>query len=108
MDYNVVSDWNAWSDTECTDTLLMSLKGDAADLVFGLPNFRQLSFDKLGAVLQERFGANAHVTHDRKVLRDRKKERNETWAHLGQDIQNLAKRVYITSRHIAECKAKLY
>ena len=84
----------------------MSLKGDAADLVFGLPNFIQLSFDELGSILQERFGANTHVTYDRKILRDRQKERNETWAHLGQDIQKLAKRVYITSPHIAEREAK--
>ena len=33
MHYNVVSDRNAWSDTECTDELLMSLKGNVADLV---------------------------------------------------------------------------
>ena len=43
MHYNVVRDWNAWNEVERSDSLLMSLKGDAADLIFGLPNFRQMT-----------------------------------------------------------------
>ena len=106
MHYNVVSDWNAWNEVERTDSLLMSLKGDAAALIFGLPDFRQMAFDDLAEILAERFGANAHVTYDRKMLRDRQKEKNESWAHMGQEIHKLAKRVYITSPEIAEREAK--
>ena len=84
----------------------MSLKGDVADLIFGLPNFRQRTFDELAEVLQKRFGANTHVTHDRRMVY-RRKEKGDSWAHLSQDIHKLAKRVYITSPHIAEREAKV-
>ena len=56
--------------------------------------------------MRERFGASAHVTYDQKMLRDRQKQKGESWAHLGQDIHKLAKRVYITSPEIAEREAK--
>ena len=53
MHFNAVSDWNAWNGIERTDSLLMSLKGDAAALIFGLPNFRRMSFDELAEILKE-------------------------------------------------------
>ena len=62
MHYNVVSDWNAWNEVERTDSLLMSLKGDAAPLIFGLPNLRQMACNDLAEILAERFGANVHVS----------------------------------------------
>ena len=55
------------------EALLMALKGDAADLVYGLPECRRLSFEQLGMVLRSRFGAGVNIAADKKKLKDRRK-----------------------------------
>ena len=84
----------------------MALKGDAADLVYGLPECRRLSFDQLGVILGSRFGAGVNMAADKKKLKNRRKLKDESWNQMGQDIAKLARRIYITAPDVAESEAK--
>ena len=104
--FNLFSDWNGWNADDKAEALLMALKGDAADLVYGLPECRRLSFEQLGIVLRSRFGAGVNIAADKKKLKDRRKLKEESWNQMGQDIAKLARRIYITAPDVAESEAK--
>ena len=90
----------------------MSPDGDAAGYVQELRGFRHFSYVeictavKICTAVNDRFGAARPVVADKLALRSRKKEPEESYAHLAQDIRRLARRVYLGAPRLAEEEAR--
>ena len=106
MHFEIVSDWNSWVEEERVDGLLLALRGNAADLMYGYTDCRKKMFTELCCVLSERFGALSIISEDKKRLMNRKKQLTETCQHLGQEIAKIMKRIYAGSPEIAEREAR--
>ena len=107
LKFELTADWNRWGEGERAEALLMSLDGDAAGYVQELRGFRHFSYEEICATLNDRFGAACTVAADKLALRSlKKKEPEESYAHLAQDIQRLARRVYRGATRLAEEEAR--
>ena len=104
--FEQICKWHNWSATKAAEALGMSLEEDAAVYIHSLPGFRGFTIDQLCDKLADRFGANRTVAEDRMLLKMRKKQPNETYEHLAQDIARLANRVYSQSTYYAEQEAR--
>lgn len=92
--YLATAEWNRWGDDDKARGLYLALKGPAADYVYSHPGSEHAGYDELRSLLEARFGAENCLASDRRKLRDRTKQKGETYRALGQDIQKLARRVF--------------
>jgi hypothetical protein len=99
--FEVVANWNGWTNEEKASGLLMALKDDAADLVFAESNPGELSFNIICKILELRFGIATRIDQDKRALRNRKKKKDESWTQLGQDIARLTSRIYVNAPEVA-------
>ena len=104
--FELVGEWNRWTEDEACEFLMLSLEGDAALHVHGMESFRDLTYDRLCDVLSDRFGANRTQAEDKRKFRFRKKMKGETYAHMAQDLRRLARRIYRGDGKLAEQEAK--
>ena len=88
--------WNRWGEDDKTEGLYLTLDGSAANYVYSEPRCEAATFGELCHMLEARYGAAKSAAIDRKALRERRKEKGETYADLGQEILRLARRVYKT------------
>ena len=100
--------WNRWDNDDKAEGLYLALDRVAANYVYSQPHCEECTFEKLCTMLEIRFGADQTIALDRKKLKERKRERGETYADLGQDILRLAHRVYKTAPEMAEREARDY
>lgn len=96
-----VSMWNNWGEEDQRRGLYIALKGAAADLVYNTPESDNYSLRELSDLLESRFGADRKLTADKKALRQRVKQKGETYHTLGDDVIRLARRVYKCSPELA-------
>ena len=80
--------------------------GDVADYMYSQPQCRNLTYGKLCSLLEKRFGVAQSLTSDKKKLRERKKQKGETYRYMGQEILRLASRVYQGAPSLAEEESK--
>ena len=104
--FELISDWNQWTERERSDALLMSLEGDAASHIHGIPGFRTLSYRELCYALADRFGLHRTLAEDKRRFRTRRKRPEETYAHMAQDLSRLAQRIYKGDLRMAEQEAR--
>jgi hypothetical protein len=104
--FKSVSDWNQWNDDDRAGALVIALTGDAADFLYSQPNSENANFVELCDMLGGRFGAARTIAVDKKKLRERRKEKGESYAHLGQDILRLTRRVYKGAPALAEQESR--
>jgi hypothetical protein len=97
-----VAKWNCWGEDDKCRGLYIALKGAAADLVYNVPNADNFSFQELCDLLESRFGAERRLTADKKALKQRVKQKGETYHALGDDVIRLARRVYKCSPALAD------
>ena len=86
--------------------LLISMDVDATGYVQELRGFRHFSYGEICAALNDRFGAARTVSADKLASRSCRKEPEESYAHLAQDIRRLARRVYRGATALAEEEAR--
>ena len=72
----------------------MALTDHAADYIYSKPGSEESSYQGLCSLLETRFGADRCLALDKKKLRERTRQKDETYASMGQDILSLARRVY--------------
>ena len=83
-----------WGEEEKRLRLLSSLKGDAADYIFQLPDFSELSFQQLLERLERRFGDRRKESFYLTRLEARRLGRLESKAEYVTDIRTLAYKGY--------------
>ena len=103
-----VAFWNRWGDLDKAEALYLSLSGSAASYVYSQPGSETATYAELCAFLASRYGAARNAAVDRKRLRDRRKQKGETYAEVGQDILRLATRVYKGAPDVAEREGRDY
>ena len=64
------------------------------DYMYSQPRCRNLTYGELCSLLEKRFSAAQSLATDKKKLRKRRKQKGETYRHMGQEILRLASRVY--------------
>ena len=104
--FELIAEWNQWDEEEACEFLLLSLDGDAAIHIHGMCNFRDLDYQGLCDALSDRFGAIKSLAEDKRKFRLRKKQKDETYAHMAQDILRLARRIYKRDFKLAEQEAR--
>ena len=82
LKFKLAADWNLWDAGERAEAMLMSLDGDAAGYMQELRGFRHFTYQEICTALNYRFGAARTVAADKLALRSRKKEPEESYAHL--------------------------
>ena len=98
--------WNHWFHDDKREALYLALDGSAANYIYSQPKCESATFGELCHMLEARYGAAKSAALDRKALRERRKEKGETYADLGQEILRLARRVYKTAPDLAETEAR--
>ena len=104
--FELVAEWNRWSEDEACEGLLLSLEGDAATHAHGISGFRRLGYAELCDILAGRFGSARSLAEDKRKFRMRKKKPEESYAHMAQDIARLARRIYRGDPQMAEVEAR--
>ena len=104
--FELCAEWNGWDDEEAFRYLLISLTGDAAIHIYGIPSFRQMDYFELCDALEDRFGSGRTLAEDKRKFRLRKKQKGETYAHMAEDLRRLARRIYRKDTKLAEQEAK--
>ena len=100
--------WNRWGEDDKSEGLYLALDGSAANYVYSQPKCEAATFGELCHMLEARYGAARSAAIDRKALKERRKEKGETYADLGQEILRLARRVFKTAPDLAETEARNY
>jgi hypothetical protein len=104
--FMVVCRYNSWTEEDALCNLLKSLRGQAANFLFDDPYaVSKANFQSLVAELAERFGSANNYDQDAKTLRDRKKQKGETFRDLAQSIRQISSRLYCNA-DIVEREAK--
>jgi hypothetical protein len=104
--FQSTANWNGWDLWDKAAGLYLALVGPAANYVNSSPNRETLSFEELCALLDTRFGAGCSTAMEKRMLRERRREKNETYADLGQDMLRLARRIYPDDLDRAEKEAR--
>ena len=104
--FELVAEWNMWTEEEACEFLLMSLEGDAAIHIHSMTDFRDIEYKTLCDALTDRFGVNKTLAEDKRKFRLRKKMKGETYAHMAQDILRLARRIYRADFRLADQEAR--
>ena len=86
-----------WGEEEKRLRLLSSLKGDAAEYIFQLPDFSELSFQQILDSLERRFGDRRKASFYLTRLEARRLGRTESIAEYVADIRTLANKGYPTA-----------
>jgi len=84
--FNNCAEYNRWSDSEKLSYLRWSLKGSAAQMLWGA---RDMTYKQLVTRLRSRFGSADMEEHYRVDLQCRRRKNNETMKELAQDIRRL-------------------
>ena len=92
-----LSKCSRWGEEEKRLRLLSSLKGDAAEYVFQLQDFSELSFEELIDSLERRFGDHRKTSYFLSRLEARRLGRTESIAEYVADIRTLATKGYPTA-----------
>jgi hypothetical protein len=98
--------WNRWSEDDKARGLYLALDGSAANYIYSQPDCETAGYDELCATLEIRFGADRSVALDKKKLKERKREKGESYADVGHDMLRLARRVYKDAPDHAEKEAR--
>jgi hypothetical protein len=106
--FQVIADWNCWDDKDKADGLYIALGSPASEFIYSQEDGETDTFEKLSTLLESRFGAARNIAMDKKQLRERKKQKNESYATMGQEIQRLAKRVFKGAPMLAEREGRDY
>ena len=106
--YHGVAMWNRWDDADKASGLYLALTGHAADYIYSKPASEDCSYQELSTLLETRFGADRCLALDKKKLRERTRQPDETYASMGQDILRLARRVYKGAPDLADREGKDY
>ena len=89
-----LSKCSRWGEEEKRLRLLSSLKGEAAEYIFQLQDFSELSFDQLVESLERRFGDHRKKSYFLSQLETRRLGRTESIAEYVADIRTLATKGY--------------
>ena len=71
--------WNRWEADDMAEGLYIALQGSASNYVYNQPGSETASFEELCAVLDNRYGAAKSVAMDKRKLKERKKEKGESY-----------------------------
>ncbi|XP_063968248.1 paraneoplastic antigen Ma3-like [Lytechinus pictus] len=85
---------SGWNSEEKRIRLASALQGEAAEYIFELPSFNELTYDELMTSLLRRFGDRRRAASYLAKLESRKLERTESIAEYVADIRTLTNKGY--------------
>ena len=104
--FNMYSELSNWDEYHKQRVLLLSVKDDVADYLYGIDKYEEKSYGELCTLLTERFEEVRLISAEKLKLSQRKKEKGESWYQLVQDLEKMCAIVYRGGPHIIEREAK--
>jgi hypothetical protein len=84
----------------------MALKGDAQYFIMNVDDWRIISYRHICILLEERFGVSRNLASNKRRLTNRRKQKEETWQHMAEDMLRLSKTVYAGAPELSEREAR--
>ena len=94
--FELVAQWNKWTDEEKAIQLGASLRGVAQKVLGDAPLAERLDYDRIKIALQQRFAPKDRQAIFKTELRNRKRKRSETLREYGYAIRRLVGQAFPT------------
>ncbi|XP_073847838.1 uncharacterized protein [Musca autumnalis] len=99
LQFETLAARDSWNDNDKAVSLLMALKGDAADVLQSIPAASRNNYGDIMAALERKYGSEHKQEIYRMELRGRVQKPNETLQDFAADIERLAQLAYPGETH---------
>ncbi|XP_073811775.1 uncharacterized protein [Musca autumnalis] len=99
LQFETLAARDSWNDNDKAVSLLMALKGDAADVLQSIPAASRNNYRDIMAALERKYGSEHKQEIYRMELRGRVQKPNETLQAFAADIERLAQLAYPGETH---------
>ena len=92
--FRTIANYNGWDEEEKAMNLVMSLTGQAREIITSLPPFVIQNFDLLQEILQRRFDPAEMVSAHRTEFQNRKRKPHESAADFAYELKRLVAKAH--------------
>ncbi len=92
--FNIIASWNGWSNSDKAMNLIMSLRGQAREMVGGLPPHVVQDFHLLTDAIGRRFDPAERAVSHRCEFQNRKRKPSESASDFAYDLRKIAVRAF--------------